>query len=132
MREIEFRAFWRGRMHNVGQLCAPMNGKSLTVFSEAYVNMGEVPLMQFVGIYDNIKRKIFEGDIVEYQPHYLPKSLFVIVWDNGGFYLQNSLVQVKLSSVVELIAENPVGFTLNVIGNIYENEEMLSRLRAGE
>jgi len=71
-------------------------------------------LMQFTGLQDKNGKEIYEGDIVEgsTQDDY-PRS--VIGFEDGSFVIQQApLAKWKVSH-----------FELTIIGNIYENPELL-------
>jgi len=148
MREIEFRAFWRGKMHEVGQLCRPMNGKPMTVFSREYVNMGNVPLMQYTGVRDVKGEKIFEGDVLSVVGYYSGEKvhnlgperltgIYEIVFNGGSFGARRPCDNPPedfeiLTLGFALLIASQKQLQFEIIGNIYENEEMFLRLRPGE
>lgn len=80
------------------------------------------PIMQFTGLKDKNGKEIYEGDVVEYEDYSLgyvmskqPKSRGVIKWDksNARYFLKGMIIS---KSGVD---------TGEVIGNIYENNELL-------
>ena len=77
-------------------------------------------LMQYTGVKDKNGREIYEGDIVEYKNEY-----HVIEWDDckfmaKGFYCSSQDTPDDFFS--EFAYTN-----CKVIGNIYENSELLER-----
>lgn len=109
MREIKFRA-WDGiRITTSGiQFCAS-DGK-LTMIQG-------MPLMQFTGLKDKNGKDIYEGDIIS-----IPNP-----WSSGAFnaVIENDGCNFNISK-----SKNPI-FDMNknieVIGNIYENPELLNK-----
>lgn len=133
MREILFR----GKRIDNGEwvegfyVCIPdthyiMTGKfdSLTngiINSEAYhVDFSTVG--QFTGLTDGNGVKIFEGDIVEFSHPYAGKSIHAVVQDGCGWNLSNFYASCfdcpgcAFSEGTEY---------MTVIGNIYDNPELL-------
>lgn len=78
----------------------------------------DLELVQFSGIKDIGGRAIYVGDILEL-PQWRP-SLYVIDFDRGGFYIaqknREEVGDIKYAELGE------------VIGNIYENPEILLRM----
>ena len=72
--------------------------------------------MQFTGLLDKKGKEIWEGDIV-YDGDYLS----LVSWAEGGFCLQHQKSRIKYPMQI-LTKEN---HKLEVIGNIYENPELL-------
>jgi len=74
-------------------------------------------LMQFTGLYDGVYNEIYEGDIL-YDPMY--KFTHSVKWNNdiGGFSLDNGFpLNKKITDYCK------------VVGNIYENPELLGGLK---
>ncbi len=122
MREIKFRVWDKkgGRMYPVTALFS-WKGDELNRISLA-TERGEtqdIPigdrfvLMQYTGLKDKNGREIYEGDIVKDESDGM---ITVIKWNNecAGFV---NVLYVKDSKDIE------------VIGNIYENPELLERRR---
>ena len=120
-REIKFRAWDKDkkRMREVTEINwydeymlvdeTPMSGDRLPIEG--------IPLMQYTGLKDKNGKEIYEGDIVqlsinEKKPHhlgkveYLPPKFFVIDGEKSGLILTDRY---------------------EVIGNIYENPELLNK-----
>lgn len=142
MRKIKFRAWFDGHMYEVANLdwwgdpdqasCdlarAGENGEWEKLF---YIYVGEVELMQYTGLKDKNGKEIYEGDIVE---TIQPTGCKTFMPD--GQIKLNSWVN-KSSSVVEWQDDNTPGWkgclrygsgTLEIIGNIYENPELVEEL----
>ncbi|PEK91418.1 YopX family protein [Bacillus mycoides] len=127
MREVEFRA-WdlkdKRMYHNVGivgtliilehdqsgyEFCE-LEMKSYDHIDNNYV------LMQYTGLKDKNKKKIFEGDIVEYDGWF-----YIIKWDEEetGFYMHD-----KHNYEDDHLRMIDIGVG-KVMGNIYENQNLI-------
>jgi uncharacterized phage protein (TIGR01671 family) len=72
-------------------------------------------LMQYTGLKDKNGREIYEGDIITMEPHSLP---FEVKYYSGGFHM------IEPHSRTTRHAGSPDSMPI-VIGNIYENPELL-------
>lgn len=71
-------------------------------------------LMQSTGLTDKNGKKIFEGDII--QGEYEGKQfIFEVIWKKTGFCLRTGITTMSFANI-----EN-----IEVIGNIYENEQLI-------
>ena len=121
-REIKFRAWDKNNksLHNIWMLdfdCGFKNAKEIGIEIEEdcltkyrVSEQDNFILMQFTGLLDKNGKEIYEGDIVEYITDPLEdspynKEIEVIEWENGSFYIPNNC---------------------EVIGNIYENPELIN------
>jgi uncharacterized phage protein (TIGR01671 family) len=124
MREIKFRA-WNGKMEKMfsaedmaeDQMTLLPTGQFINVSSESTKLSIIYPLdamlpLQYTGLKDKNGKEIYEGDIVKV-PQF-PRPLFV-KWDYNGYHLfENICNEASLGGVED-----------EVIGNIYENPELL-------
>lgn len=121
MREIEFRAWLKNqnKMIKVIQLNLTMENVSDCFFN--YYKFNEIELMQYTGLKDKNGVKIFEGDIVK--RHII--KIYQVAWNDkeSCWYIFNPDVKHNFSDISTL--NNNVK-NLEVIGNIYENEELLN------
>ena len=85
----------------------------------------DVEIMQFTGIVDNDGSEVYEGDIVKVLGK--QNQLFGYIWYNGYFYTLN-LFNVPGADNWPIIKEENIR-SLDVIGNIYENKDMLKPLQ---
>ena len=102
--------------------CADENRKEINVIPK---ECPYLDLMQYTGLKDKNGVEIYEGDIViayEYHPEVVGSCPFedkgIIIYNNihGGYYLE-----VNEESATPLMMPD----ALEVIGNIYENPELL-------
>ena len=75
-------------------------------------------LMQYTGIKDKYGVEIYEGDIVTYHP----SKMFVVLYQPGSFTAHRIKKDGSLQKSGYLLIELT---NLEVIGNIYENPELL-------
>lgn len=101
MREIKFRAW-----NNAEKKMYP----EVEDIRERY----EIYLMQYTGLKDKNGKEIYEGDIVRSY-----EKVATIIWleSEGGFYART------LTGECFKYAHNSI---IEIIGNIYENQELLS------
>lgn len=80
--------------------------------------------MQWSGLYDKNKKKIYEGDIVKYK-NSIESGIFEIKYDNCEFYAdwkESNNFMENTTSMKYLQCSNE----LEVIGNIYENGDEMN------
>jgi len=72
-------------------------------------------IMQYTGLNDRNGKEIFEGDILRHEYSY---DIFVVKWDDeeAGFNLFNRFNKFVWGNI---------GFGTEIIGNIYESQELL-------
>lgn len=133
-REIKFRAWDDAIIHIMPQMVGPFMIKDSVLASYANVN---APLMQYTGLKDKNGVEIYEGDIVRSSYKSDDRTTWVILYDEEiiGFvgsptitlerngWLQQMDPEVENR---ESIRESGGKYLLwTVIGNIYENPELL-------
>lgn len=113
MRKIKFRAWDKreGRMIYRPNIPIPCTSES-----DLYI------LLQYVGLNDKNGKEAYEGDIVKYDLRELkdcPPDVGFIEW---MIYHARFAISDKNNNYYEL----KVGLWIEIIGNIYENPELLS------
>lgn len=89
-----------------------------------FINFDDVNLMQSTGLYDKNGKEIFEGDIVQFEDYYIESDLpyinmGIVEWSQGQFTITN-----RASVEMEDLLDGEF-LDLTIIGNIYENPELL-------
>lgn len=83
-------------------------------------------LMQFTGLYDKNGKEIYRGDVVKYWVGDKPRQIGKITW-GGWQYSFTRVVEGKESTdFFGYNSEDINPNNLEVIGNIYENPELLN------
>ncbi|MDP0281436.1 YopX family protein [Glaesserella parasuis] len=80
--------------------------------------------MQSTGLFDRNNKEIFEGDIVQFEDCYEVSDFLyintgIIEWCQGGFHVTN-----RDSVLMEDLLDGD-SLDVTIIGNIYENKELL-------
>jgi len=102
----------------------------LTVIEMDYV------LMQFTGLLDKNGKEIYEGDVVSYsRAHYRGKRAGykgTIVWSTNEpalvIFSRNALEQIQNRGGVYFSMSNSSVKNVEILGNIYENPELLEAI----
>ena len=127
MREIKFRA-WNKRDKRMEYNVNVNQGKPVKqgyqwLNTENIETVYGSPLQQFTGLKDSNGNEIYEGDIYQYlvqfshYDHYKGayKSTSVVEWREGAFWVGEYLLSEALYG----------DFQPEIIGNIYENPELI-------
>ena len=131
MREIKFRAFDKKQM----QMYLSPNAASLGdlgAWFEAHSGKygwnkdGDSNLMQYTGLKDKNGKEIFEGDIISMVDRYfgdqlLKGGMFKIAYEDGALGVYDNKDNYECSLDDATIYNN----SIDIIGNIYENPEMV-------
>jgi uncharacterized phage protein (TIGR01671 family) len=120
MREIKFRA-WDGKnikhvtiLHLVGD-----EPGDIQTSGGEWLNGKDVFLMQFTGLKDKDGKEIYEGDLVVIRDPDKTSKPFEIIWERDAWMLcRNGTSLFSLGTPSMDVTE--------VIGNIYENSELLN------
>ena len=127
MRDIIFRA-WDKQEKDMIYNILPLSDKTFLVenaasekYVDVYPDMDNIPpnmfaIMQYTGLKDKNGKEIYEGDIIT---HEVNNMIGVVTWGTYGFVIEN-LDRTEIIADLSEYDYNPV-----VIGNIYENPELL-------
>jgi uncharacterized phage protein (TIGR01671 family) len=131
-RDIQFRAWDIKGKHilNVGAL--DWHWSHIAVYAEAETlewrpDMDvDCVLMQLTGLKDRNGKDIYEGDIVRRRGE---ATGYEVVWDpsDTGFYGRSAPYNGIPSASCQVVGLNNAGVSLEVIGNIHENPELLRK-----
>lgn len=131
MRTIKFRAWHKEikEMFQVGQITLEKGIWDYQPDDRKYIGVSipyqpSFTLMQFTGLHDKNEKEIWEGDIVHCQTKY-GKAKAIIKFIDGKFvaYWDSKLTHPKNG---HHIACYDINKRFEVIGNIYENKELLN------
>lgn len=89
------------------------------------VNLDEIELMQSTGLFDKNGKEIFEGDVIAIEVDDTETPINARVSQNSkiGVLMFHVFEDNEDVPMVELLEDNSVAF--EIIGNIYENPELL-------
>ncbi len=149
MREIKFRAWNKELKIMKDEFNLFSKGKIFSIYSEAFKGYGQkfeenYEIMQFTGLLDKKGKEIYEGDVLiiveennsNHGFNLEIGQMIAIKWMDGGFRIiqpaywdneKKGYCEV-CASVGYLFSENheiPIGQYATIIGNIYENPELL-------
>mgnify|MGYP001600957513 CR=1 FL=1 len=108
--EINFHQKWVALVYN--------NGEGGELQQRKF---GDIELMQFTGLTDKNSKEIYEGDILQYQAQWINGGTHGDVTENLEVRFNDGAFTTKL----ELLGNGLRRREMIVIGNIYENPELL-------
>lgn len=120
-REIKFRAWCKSekKMLTVQQVLFDFDNNVLKEWTH---QKSKVKFLQYAGLKDPNGVDIYEGDIIDLcQSKYEGEHNFnVVVFENGCFCAKDKLTSRNLHETIS------IGIDYEVIGNIYENPEIIT------
>ena len=136
MREIKFRAWDKEKKRMCRVLSVGTNDDGSAALLTLWASFGQVDavgdgypkrfeLMQYTGLKDKNDKEIYEGDIVNRHLDYPPR---VITWMPDGRYTGWFSSRSENQQTTNIMDHLPLGEDaeeIEVIGNIYENPELL-------
>ena len=122
MREIKFRAWYEKEKRFLSWDELQDGTESLqTYFNNELSDVS--PLMQYTGLKDKNGKEIYEGDILSTD---LSRPYLIVCFRNGAFMVQcHDDGKDYYDLMVSINEESDQVEHLEVIGNIYENPELL-------
>ena len=121
MREIKFRAWHKGKKIMGEVLGIDILHKEIFFSNEdvdcyEHTDFKDIELMQYTGLKDKNNKEIYEGDIVT-----LHNSKYKVIFNSkeAGFVLRDDEFEMNIPFT------NNNNKRMEVIGNIYENPELL-------
>ena len=122
MREMKFRAFLKSNQVMYDVLTLDIIDKKALIENaekqlKGYVNLQAIELMQYTGLKDKNGKEIYEGDIISFGDNkgvvFYKRAKFKVKYRYYNCYCFDALSDVLYFNKVE------------VIGNVYENKELL-------
>lgn len=123
MKEIKFRA-WDKELKKLSPVkSAEFIDKTwVTVFedneSPRTIRWDRLEIMQYTGLKDRNGKEVYEGDLIKHNGY-----IYEIVYNSGGFTVKNTDSKTAVPASNDFLAN----ININVIGNIYENPELLEK-----
>ena len=122
MRTINFRAIWKQDKTWLKGFSVNTEGRvwvrDSDTLNSSYDVTDEVELMQFTGLYDVNGKEIYEGDIIKHR-YFSMKGVAKVYWNDD----EACFLAVEPNGTRVILRPNS-----EVIGNIYENPELLEVL----
>ncbi|MBR8464437.1 hypothetical protein KDD93_07650 [Campylobacter sp. faydin G-24] len=131
MREIKFRVWDKAtkRMLPLSHIVFDSNGEVTYALAELYYediefyDDDDFEIMQYTGLKDDDDCEIYEGDIIKFHDLGLDRK-GVVDFKDGSFIITDDYNEITSLSDLVFVSKRD-GFKCFVIGNIYENPELL-------
>ena len=126
-REIKFRAWDKEEKEFVKNILIGLKGEIKTVGALSgkflYDVKDRIILTQFTGLLDKSGKEIYEGDILQCHVYSCP-ARYVIEWNDSSASFFARVLNEELKTVYATTWKDFINKD-EVIGNIYENKELL-------
>lgn len=119
-----FREPERKHTKEIQQLCLRSFSDGVTYEKPNWINVDRSRLMQFTGLFDIKATPIFEGDIVQYGQEEATQEKGKIIFDFAAFGIQRIGKSWNVRYDLKHVLDDSKYF--EIIGNIYENPELLN------
>lgn len=119
MREIKFRAWDKENKKMMKVSSLSLENKEIAVRENGtyhFFRMQNLELMQYTGIKDKNDKEIYEGDIVVLN-NIENDNMCIVRYEHSSYRLEGWSLREDLSNVEDRFLE--------VVGNIYENKNLL-------
>jgi len=113
MREIKFRAWMENKMLSHEDL-VNMDQEFYAMYTILTELQEDITFMQYTGLKDKNDKEIYEGDMLRIS---FREDFQVVRYAKDGYFATSEF------ALFELIRDE--GYTYEVVGNIYENPELL-------
>jgi uncharacterized phage protein (TIGR01671 family) len=126
MREIKFRAWDRisNQTYDVVYIDFEDQEVGIINFEDRTRKFDDVQLLQYTGLHDKNDTEVYEGDLTRSLPDgNEPREIFQVVWMEARFELHGVVTDKNWGMRIRPLHD--VGDYV-VIGNIYENPELLT------
>lgn len=126
MREIKFRA-WDAELKKM----LPVNKLHLNIQKVESLDDSwdwykrDRPIMQYTGLKDKNGKEIYEGDRLKIVTYFDETHEVVVREEDGAFIIDTPYTEEHDCTVLGWHINNFGGHTVEVIGNIYENPELI-------
>jgi uncharacterized phage protein (TIGR01671 family) len=129
MREIKFRAWDANSGHMSYSQTEQFDDMLGFRFENFHIDTEKPVYMQFTGLYDKNGKEIYEGDIVKFLPPFAPPFTSEVFLEVGCFFIYNNkrnTAKTTNNTMQDIsIPIYQLACSFEVIGNIYENPELL-------
>lgn len=88
------------------------------------ISFDDVVLMQSTGLFDKNGVEIFEGDVIRFTSVLGEDEIRQVTFENGCFGIMLERVHIGFG-MIKFLSE--VEYSLEIIGNIYENTELVQQ-----
>ena len=145
MREIKFRAYLKDEKKFVDIVSINFDIQMILFYDKLYEmcrgrKFKDFELMQFTGLYDRNGKEIYEGDIVKlYKPELKIEWTAIVEFGNPngvynwGYQLKpitnNAIIYHYNSDILCWVGMEDINVYCEVIGNIYENPELVGETK---